>query len=345
MNKEKQKLERVRKIRKGENVNINEIAKRAGVSRATVSRYLNDGYVSAEKSEMIRKVIEETGYEPSYQAQNLRKQVTKIIGVIIPRIQSEAVSRMVAGISEVLAKENYQLLLANTQNNEEEELKYLKTFRKNRVDGIIFMGTIFSKAHHKLLKEIEVPIVILGQQIDGFACVYHDDFHAAKEAATLLMEKGKKIAYIGATSKDKAVGEQRRKGFLEAASEKGFEVPEELILECDFDMKEAYKSGKKLLEKEPAIDSILCATDRIALGVKKYLDEVGKAVPGEVQLMGFGDSSICQIVTPTMSTVHFYYESCGKEAARILLDIINSDEDQKRVMKMGYRIERNGSIR
>ena len=98
-------------------MNINEIAKLAGVSRATVSRYLNDGYVSEEKRKVIKEVIEQTGYQPSAQAQSLRKQVTGLIGVIIPRIQSESVSRMVAGISRVLSESGYQLLLANTQNN------------------------------------------------------------------------------------------------------------------------------------------------------------------------------------------------------------------------------------
>ena len=104
-------------------MNINEIARLAGVSRATVSRYLNDGYVSDEKKAVIRKVIEETGYQPSSQAQMLRTKKTKLVGVIIPKINSDTVGRMVAGISDVLNRSGYQLLLANTDNNIEEELK------------------------------------------------------------------------------------------------------------------------------------------------------------------------------------------------------------------------------
>ena len=101
-------------------MNINEIARLAGVSRATVSRYLNDGYVSDEKKAVIRKVIEETGYQPSSQAQMLRTKKTKLVGVIIPKINSDTVGRMVAGISDVLNRSGYQLLLANTDNNLEE---------------------------------------------------------------------------------------------------------------------------------------------------------------------------------------------------------------------------------
>ena len=105
-------------------MNINEIAQLAGVSRATVSRYLNDGYVSTEKREKIRAVIEQTGYQPSSQAQTLRTKKTKLIGIILPKINSETISRMAAGVSEVLNKKGYQIILANTDNSIQEELKY-----------------------------------------------------------------------------------------------------------------------------------------------------------------------------------------------------------------------------
>ena len=135
---------------------INEIAKLAGVSRATVSRYLNDGYVSREKSEKIRAVIEETGYRPSAQAQILRTKRTKLVGVIIPKINSDSISRMVAGISSVLSAAGYEILLANTDNNEKEELKYLQVFTaSNQVDGIILIGTIITAAHRKVLRSLQ----------------------------------------------------------------------------------------------------------------------------------------------------------------------------------------------
>ena len=155
---------------------INEIAEMAGVSRATVSRYLNQGYVSQEKRERIREAIEKTGYQPSSQAQTLRTKKTKLVGVILPKISSDTVSRMVAGISDVLSKRGYQLLLANTNNDTEEELKYLNLFKDNQVDGILFIATIFSHRHKKILKEYRVPVVILGQRLDGFSCVRKVEF-------------------------------------------------------------------------------------------------------------------------------------------------------------------------
>ncbi len=106
----------------GELVTIAEIAKLADVSRAAVSRYLNNGYISEEKKERIRKVIEQTGYRPSLQAQTLRTKKSKLIGVVLPKINSETISRIVAGISLVLSQEGFQILLANTENNVEKEI-------------------------------------------------------------------------------------------------------------------------------------------------------------------------------------------------------------------------------
>ena len=188
-------------LRKGRNegdgMNINEIAQMAGVSRATVSRYLNHGYVSEEKQERIRKVIEETGYKPSAQAQTLRTKRTRQVGVIIPKIHSESISRMVAGISMVLKEAGFLLLLADTENKEKEELEYLELFSQNQVDGIILIATIFTPEHKRALKRLQVPVVLLGQRLEGYSCVYQDDYHAACAVARVLLAHAKKAGCIG----------------------------------------------------------------------------------------------------------------------------------------------------
>ena len=167
-------------------MNIIEIAQLAGVSRATVSRYLNGGYVSEEKKEKIKAIIEETGYRPSAHAQTLRTKRTMQIGVVLPKIDSDSIGRMVSGISSVLSENEYSLLLANAENDEKRELKYLKLLQNNQVDGIILIGTVFTKDHVPVLKEIDVPVVILAQRLEGFACVYFDDYQAAKDLTCLL---------------------------------------------------------------------------------------------------------------------------------------------------------------
>lgn len=313
-------------------MNINEIAKLAGVSRATVSRYLNDGYVSAEKKEKIRRVIEETGYIPSTQAQMLRTKRTGLVGVIIPKINSDSISRIVAGIGDILHGEGYQLLLATTNNDEKEELEYLQTFQNNHVDGVILCGTIFQKEHKKLLKKYQVPIVIVGQYYKGEACVYHDDCNAAKEVTRLLTASCKKIAYIGVTPKDKAVGTERRKGFLTALSEAGLEeVAQEQVL---FKMEEGYWAMGRILKRFPETEGVFCATDHIAIGALQYLKEKKM----KCKVVGMGDSKTADLVEPKLSSVHFYYRESGKEAARVLLEMLENQVKMKKEIKMGYEV-------
>lgn len=320
---------------------INEIAKMAGVSRATVSRYLNDGYVSEEKKERIAGVIAETGYIPSSQAQMLRSKKTGLIGVIIPKISSDSIGRMVDGIGEELAKEGYQLLLASTNNNEREEVRYLQTFRNNYVDGVILIGTIFRKEHRKALEEMEVPVVILGQQYEGYACVYQDDCHSARDVAELLTKSCRHIAYIGVTPKDKAVGAARKKGFQTALSSKGLEpVAEKQIA---FRMEEGYQAMKQIVETIPYIDGVFCATDMIAAGALQYLGEAG--LERKVCVTGMGDSRIATILQPSLSTVHFHYKSSGREAARLLIEMLQKSEDVRKEIKMGYQIIERDSTR
>ena len=320
---------------------INEIAKMAGVSRATVSRYLNDGYVSEEKKERIAGVIAETGYIPSSQAQMLRSKKTGLIGVIIPKISSDSIGRMVDGIGEELAKEGYQLLLASTNNNEREEVRYLQTFRNNYVDGVILIGTIFRKEHRKALEELEVPVVILGQQYEGYACVYQDDCHSARDVAELLTKSCRHIAYIGVTPRDKAVGAARKKGFQTALSSKGLEpVAEKQIA---FRMEEGYQAMRQIVETIPYIDGVFCATDMIAAGALQYLREAG--LQRKVCVTGMGDSRIATIMQPSLSTVHFHYKSSGREAARLLIEMLQKSEDVRKEIKMGYQIIERDSTR
>ena len=320
---------------------INEIAKMAGVSRATVSRYLNDGYVSEEKKERIAGVIAETGYIPSSQAQMLRSKKTGLIGVIIPKISSDSIGRMVDGIGEELAKEGYQLLLASTNNNEREEVRYLQTFRNNYVDGVILIGTIFRKEHRKALEELEGPVVILGQQYEGYACVYQDDCHSARDVAELLTKSCRHIAYIGVTPRDKAVGAARKKGFQTALSSKGLEpVAEKQIA---FRMEEGYQAMRQIVETIPYIDGVFCATDMIAAGALQYLREAG--LQRKVCVTGMGDSRIATILQPSLSTVHFHYKSSGREAARLLIEMLQKSEDVRKEIKMGYQIIERDSTR
>ena len=314
-------------------MNINEIAKLAGVSRATVSRYLNDGYVSEEKKEIIRKVIEETGYQPSAQAQTLRTKKTSLVGVILPKINSDTISREVAGISDVLTARGYQMILANTNNNLDEELKYL-----SQVDGVIFIATMFTRKHKQMLKDYKVPIVLLGQHLEGYPCVFQDDYRAAVLVTEKLLEKGTKFAYIGVTERDEAVGQKRKRGFETTLRKKKTEVPPERFKEGNFTMDSGYEMACELFEKDPTIDSLVCATDTMAIGAMTYLKEIGLRIPEDVQVAGIGDGALGKIMEPKLTTVHFYYKTSGREAAAMLVDLLERDKGVCKEVKMSCEL-------
>lgn len=311
-------------------MNINEIAKLAGVSRATVSRYLNQGYVSSEKKERIRQVIEKTGYRPLSSAQTLRSKKTNFIGVIIPKINSDSIGRMVSGISSVLSRAGYQILLACTENDEGQELKFLTLFKENHVDGIILLGTIFTAEHKKALKNLAVPVVILSQYLNGYSCVYYDDYHAARNLAEYLAKTGKQFGYLGVTQRDQAVGQERLRGVKDGLLFGNRLLAQENIRECRFVMESGYEQAQELMEASPDVDTIICATDTIAAGALQYLKAAGKKVPGEVQIAGIGDSSLSRVTEPALTTVHLYFEEAGTQAAQLLVELIQKGADAVR---------------
>ena len=148
-------------------VKMKDVAELAGVSSAAVSRYLNGGYISADKAERIKQAIELTGYVRSSQARALRTGSTKLIGVIVPKINSESVSRITAGIGQVLGRRGYQMLLANTDNAADRELEYLDLFQNHPVDGIVLVATMITDEHRRAIESCRVPIVLIGQTCRG----------------------------------------------------------------------------------------------------------------------------------------------------------------------------------
>lgn len=318
---------------------IAEIASRAGVSKAAVSRYLNNGYVSSEKREAIRRVIEETGYVPSQQAQTLRTGKSRMVGVIVPRIDSESISRVVAGISKVLEAQGYRLLLANTDNNIQKELEYLEVFRSGNVDGVILVATILSAAHRQAFGALGCPAVLAGQRMEGMSCVYHDDQGAAAAVTGLLLQGGRRrIGYIGVTPRDKAAGAARRAGWQEAMRAAGQEADPAWMEQSDFSIDGGYAAAERLLARVPEIEGIFCATDSIAIGAKKWLEEHGRRIPADIALAGIGHSRLSELVCPKLATAHYYYQASGEEAARDLLEIIEQGVDRKKQLMLGFEV-------
>lgn len=320
-------------------MNISEIAKMAGVSPSAVSRYLNHGYLSEEKKEAIRSVIQETGYRPLVQAQILRTRRTKTIGVILPKIDSFSVGNVVSGIDSVLEPRGFQILLADTHNSPEKELKYLDTFDDQRVDGVILIGTVFTPKHLAFLKKSRVPAVIVGQRLAGASCVYHDDYHAFYDMTRLLLDKGcRRFGYIGALPQDRAVGQERSRAYRDALREAGLGDQGENTVIADFTMDSGRERARELWESRGPLDALVCATDNMAAGALQYLKSRGIQVPGQTRLTGHGASSLCGATTPTITTIRYFYEESGANAAALLLERLENPETPAKEIKLGYAI-------
>lgn len=346
---------------------IKEIAQLAGVSSAAVSRYLNGGYVSDEKKEQIRKVIEETGYQPSAQARILRTKKACLVGVVVPKINSESISRVTAGIEQVLSRRGYQMLLASTDNDPGKEITYLKLFENYPVDGIILIGTVITTGHKKFLKDSKVPVVVVGQYTKYANCIYHDDYGAGKAMGRLAAAELKKawketgesrgkIAYIGVTKEDKAVGVSREDGFRSGLKSEGMLLEPDYVKTVEFTMDSGYHAALELLEQKQDIRIISCATDTIAAGaIEAILVYSRQNVPRSaaesgtrmqyvlnhsgIRVTGFGDNQFLKAVTGGIPTVHFGYKTSGIRGAELLLDVIERGEKIPIEMKLGFRLE------
>ena len=326
-------------------MNISQIAKLSGVSSATVSRFLNNGYVSKENREKIQKIIDETGYIPSVHAKTLRTKKTNVIGVILPKLSSSAVSRMVDGISTELGKEGYNILLGNTDLNLDKEIEYLNLFKNKQVDGIIFIATILTPAHLQVMKSITVPIVVLGQEIEGYHCIYHDDYGASYKLTKAFIERGhRQVAYIGVTHDDKAVGVERQRGYEAALKESGLQVDKALIEEAEFSMESGYIQMKKIYEKGIEIDAVIGATDQIAIGALEFLKENAPKSLDEISLAGMGDTQSSKVVTPRLTSMHYHYKTSGQKAAQMIVATQQQENVEIKKVKLGFELQIRESL-
>lgn len=330
-------------------LNIIDIAKLAGVSKSTVSRYLNNGYVSEETRNKIKKVLGDTGFQPQRHAKSMRTKKTNLIGVIVPKISSETISRVVEGMTEVFSPKGYDVLIANTNLSIKKEIEYLNIFKANNVDGIVFIATKSTDKHIEAMNEVKVPIVVVGQKIEGYPSVYHDDYNAAKDSTKYLIDKGhRNIGFIGVYEEDISVGYYRKKGYIDALREANIEISNNNIKIGEFSEESGYRLADELLNNKNKPTAILAVTDNIAVGVMDYLNENNYNIPDDIAVMGMGDSRISKVVTPKLTTVHFNYKTSGIRSAEIMCEILesgtNSSKNIYKNIKLTSRLVKRNSI-
>lgn len=323
---------------------IKEVADLAGVSPAAVSRYLNGGPLSEEKRRIIEQTIQKTGYQPNIAAQVMRTGRVNQVGVLVPKVDSEAVSKVLSGITSELQSQGYLPVLGCYHGDDEAEMEFLRAMEKNQVAGAVIMAMDMNEEKEKFYRSLSFPFVFTGQNFKGFSCVYHDDFHAMNELMTRMLAKGRKhIAYIGAMEKDLQAGEARRRGAELAYMKAGYKK-EDLIREtCDFLVEEGYEAAKKILFENKGIDGILCASDIMAIGAIEAIREEGLVAGRDIGIGGVDDSWLdCYIDVP-LTSAHLYFQDCGLRAAGLLLEHMKGSVATQQIC-LDYEIVDRGSL-
>ena len=301
---------------------IQDIAKKAGVTKSTVSRYLNGGSISAETAQKIEKVIKEENYTPSPFARSLKAKFSSMIGVIVPRVDSAATALTLMGIDEVVEELNYELIMNNARQDSQREIKAIEAFARNKVAGIILIATEITSDHIKAIKKCPVPVVIVGQEHHEIHSVIHDDYQAGFELVENLAELGyHELTYVGVSKRDHAVGVVRKEGIFSGAKVHQFERVEQL--EGDFSTQKALKIGMELF-KEENHSLVIAATDNIAVALMKAAQQCGRKIPEEVAIAGFGGYEIGQFMNPTLTTVEYQFKEAGRVSMKVLEKLIRN---------------------
>ncbi len=309
-------------------VTIKDIAKKAGVSYATVSRALNDkSDVNANTKKRILELAKSMGYRPNMIAQNLVKQKSNNIALIVPDVSNPFFADIARSITEAANAAGYMVTICNTGWNVQRENTMLEHMQSQQVAGIIIKPTAFYKPG--TFDSIRVPLVVFwhpNQDQTDFIDMDHD---AGGQLATgYLIERGyRNIAYLGGAGTSPA-NQLRLLAYQRTLQEHQIEVKEELISYGGFDLKSGYDRIKKLIEKSRIKpDAVFCGNDYIALGVMEYLYENKIKIPQEFGIVGYDDLYYSGLPMINLTTISQPRDEMGKKAVALLIDQIDFVEN------------------
>lgn len=321
---------------------IVDIAKMAGVGSTTVSRYFNGGNLKKETREKIKKIVEEYNYTPNTFAKALKGTDSKIIGVIVPCLHSYVSSNTLKDIDKNLKENNYETLIMNADFDEEKQLDYIRKLARMNVDGIILLPTTMSKSYESTIKSIDVPVVLLGQEGEYTYSVEYNDFNAARDLSNFVLACGhRKIAYLGVGEEDIAVGYYRKLGFMTTLEKYNLSPVDVLV--TNFGMEDSYRLTNENIDKLKKATCLICATDNLAYGAIKALEENGLNVGTDYSVAAFGDYASSALLKSPLTTIKFDLEDAAKKTVEMLLNVIKKKETEMKIL-IGYDLKTRSSV-
>lgn len=303
---------------------MHDVAAAAGVSRGTVSRVLNGGYVSAEARAAIETAIARVGYVPNTAARNLVRRRSQAVGFLALEphsllLEDPNIGAIMLGANEVLSVADHQMvsLVVDSDRDTERVARYLSG---GFVDGAIIVSARAHDPITRIITNLRLPATFVGRPADlhdSIPFVGIDNVGSARTITRQLIETGRRRIGMIAAALDRDSGIDRLAGFREAL---GPRFDAGLVAEVPlYDYTYGVKGMRMLLDREPAIDGVFAASDAIAAGALEVLREAGRSVPGDVGVVGFDDSSWATRTQPQLSTVHQPAREIGRNAAELVL--------------------------
>jgi len=325
-------------------MNVNDLAKAAGVSVATVSRVLNNSSnVSPETRSKVLKVINEMGYRIK-KSKNDGEKKTRLILVLITSMGNSLYSDMVKGMEEVANKMGFHVIVANCYNNEEHLSAFLPLLSRKIIDGIIMAGTLFNTG--EILKlSLKFPIVQCGEILcDDLPFVSTDNESAAFEIVNMIAAKGRKrIALLTVNNlRTSTVG--RLKGYIRALQHNNIPFDKDLVVYSTYGYHDTLEVMEKFIYENPDIDGLFSISDKMAAAAIHVFKKAGKRVPEDISVASIDNSQYSYTIEPNITTVYHRQTEMGRKAAEMLINKINNKAVPSNQIFVGYDLIKRDSI-
>ncbi len=311
-------------------VTIYDIAAELNISAGTVSRGLKDHpAISKKTKKRINDTAEVMGYRSNTFASSLRSKRTNTIGVIIPRMNSNFMSCVLAGMEKIASESSYNLIISQSLESAQKEIMNVKTMFNNRVDGLM-ISLAYDTAdvsHFDMLVKKRIPLLFFDRVIEHPLCtnIIIDNRKAGYAAAKHLIEQGcKNIVHItGQLARN--VYSERLAGFRSALEDSGLELNEANIMITKLDEQAGIDAAEKIIHMDPRPDGVFAANDGCAVSCMLSLKDSGIRIPDDIAFIGFNNDPISRVVEPNLSTVNYPGFEMGEIAARKLISHLNNE--------------------
>ena len=332
----------VRGDRPGE-PSMRDVALRAQVSAATVSRVLNGSdTVGADARERVRQAVADLGYRPNRLARNLRRQNAQMIGVVVSDIENPHFTEMVRAAEDAAFGRGYRMLLCNTDEQADKQAAYLDMLAGERVSGVILSPTEPAGEEIRMLLDLGIPVVAFDRHVrDPRADSVVSDGRGAVRIATehLLAGGHRNIAFLGGR-RGVETAEERRAGYEDAMREAGLGLRE---ADGEFRIEGAVEATDALLREDGDVSAIVIANNLMAIGAMRSLMAHGRRVPDDIALVALDDPFWAALVQPPLTVLGQPVRRMTDAAMRLLLDRIAGSADPPQHQTFPFELRVRGS--